>query len=292
MIREHAVLNVIPGREPEFESAFATARPLIEATPGFRGLALSRSIESPSTYLLLVDWDSVDAHEVGFRGSDRYAEWRRLLHHFYDPFPVVEHFAEVAEAVPVVPRIAGAPTEDVVAEFVTALRDSSSAVSPRELMAGAHERLDSPGLYSWWVDADGAVGLSKGLGFDLEPGLIYAGQAGATRWPSGKRSSNTLWLRMATMHLAGNHEFSTFRRTLGSILAEAFGWPRIDEAALTAWMDEHLAVVTEPFDDADALGRLEDDVLAELDPALNLMKVAKTPLRTRVRALRRTHARR
>jgi heme-degrading monooxygenase HmoA len=95
VIREHALLPVRPGHEDAFEAAFAEARPLIEATPGFRGLTLSRSVESPSTYLLLVEWDSVEAHEVGFRESDRYGRWRELLHHFYDPFPVVEHFADV-----------------------------------------------------------------------------------------------------------------------------------------------------------------------------------------------------
>lgn len=95
MILEHAVLPVRPGLEAAFEAAFARARPLIEATPGFRTLRLSRSVESPSTYLLLVEWDSVRAHTEGFRGSDRYGRWRELLHHYYDPFPLVEHFSPV-----------------------------------------------------------------------------------------------------------------------------------------------------------------------------------------------------
>lgn len=95
MILEHVLLPVLPGREDEFEAAFAVARPLIERQPGFLGLRLSRGIESTSSYLLLVEWESVEAHEQGFRGSPEYQEWRRLLHHFYDPFPVVEHFAGV-----------------------------------------------------------------------------------------------------------------------------------------------------------------------------------------------------
>lgn len=98
MITEHALLPVKPGLEAEFEEAFASARLIIASMPGFRGLALSRGIESPRSYLLLVSWDSVDAHEVGFRGSAEYQEWKRMLHHFYDPFPVVEHYTEVATA--------------------------------------------------------------------------------------------------------------------------------------------------------------------------------------------------
>ncbi|WP_345761427.1 antibiotic biosynthesis monooxygenase family protein [Diaminobutyricibacter sp. McL0608] len=95
MILEHALLPVKPGQETAFEAAFATARGIISSTPGFIDLELSRGIDSPNTYLLLVRWENVEAHEVGFRESPQYEQWRGLLHHFYDPFPVVEHFARV-----------------------------------------------------------------------------------------------------------------------------------------------------------------------------------------------------
>jgi len=95
VVLEHALLPVRPGEEERFEASFARARPLLEVTPGCLGLTLSRSLESPSTYLLLVEWESVEAHSEGFRGSERYGRWRELLHHFYDPFPVVEHFLPV-----------------------------------------------------------------------------------------------------------------------------------------------------------------------------------------------------
>ena len=98
MIIEHALLTVKPSLEAEFEQAFASAREIIAASPGFGGLTVSRGIESPSSYLLLVNWDSVEAHEVGFRGSPAFQEWRRMLHHFYEPLPVVEHFSEVLRA--------------------------------------------------------------------------------------------------------------------------------------------------------------------------------------------------
>ena len=71
------------------------ARPLIEATPGFVTINVRRCIETPNRYLLLVSWNTLEDHAVGFRQSDRYAQWRELLHHFYDPFPTVEHYAEV-----------------------------------------------------------------------------------------------------------------------------------------------------------------------------------------------------
>lgn len=70
------------------------AKPLIAASPGFIKLSVRQCIEVPSRYLLLVEWRTLEDHTVGFRGSSRYQEWRALLHHFYDPFPTVEHYAE------------------------------------------------------------------------------------------------------------------------------------------------------------------------------------------------------
>ena len=94
MVTEHALLPVIPGKEREFEAAFTEARVIISSMPGFRRVSLSRSLESPSTYLLLVEWERLEDHTIGFRESEQYQQWRALLHRFYDPFPLVEHFEE------------------------------------------------------------------------------------------------------------------------------------------------------------------------------------------------------
>ena len=98
MIVEHAVLSVRPGQEEAFIVAITEGLPLLAATEGFISAQISRGIESPSTFSLDVEWDSVAAHTEGFRGSDRFAAWKALTHHFYDPFPVVEHFAPIATA--------------------------------------------------------------------------------------------------------------------------------------------------------------------------------------------------
>jgi heme-degrading monooxygenase HmoA len=92
------VLDVRPGQEPRFEEAFSAATAIIGSMPGFRSLSLERCLEQPSRYLLLVTWDRVEDHTEGFRGSPDYERWRQLLHHFYDPFPVVEHYEVVHEA--------------------------------------------------------------------------------------------------------------------------------------------------------------------------------------------------
>jgi heme-degrading monooxygenase HmoA len=98
MILEHAVLDVISGEEERFERAFAEAKAIIASMPGFRSLALDRCIEQPTRYLLLVEWERLEDHTEGFRGSREYEKWRDLLHHFYEPFPVVEHFEPLIRA--------------------------------------------------------------------------------------------------------------------------------------------------------------------------------------------------
>jgi heme-degrading monooxygenase HmoA len=98
MITEHAVLPVIPGQEAEFIETMDRAKAIIASSPGFVSLRVQRCIERPSFFLLLVEWESLEAHTEGFRNSDAYQEWRSMLHHFYDPFPVVEHFETVASA--------------------------------------------------------------------------------------------------------------------------------------------------------------------------------------------------
>jgi heme-degrading monooxygenase HmoA len=95
MVLEHAVLDVRPGDEAVFEGAFASAVSLIANAKGFRSLRLERGIENTCRYLLLVEWDALSDHTEGFRGSPAYDQWRSLLHHFYDPFPTVEHFETV-----------------------------------------------------------------------------------------------------------------------------------------------------------------------------------------------------
>jgi heme-degrading monooxygenase HmoA len=92
MILEMAVLNVKPGEASEFEAAFATAQVIISSATGYVSHQLQRCVETPNRYLLLVQWRSLEDHIEGFRKSAAFQEWRRLLHHFYDPFPTVEHY--------------------------------------------------------------------------------------------------------------------------------------------------------------------------------------------------------
>jgi heme-degrading monooxygenase HmoA len=97
MILEAAILNIRPGQETAFESAFREAKPIIASMPGFISLELQKCLEEKSRYLLLVKWQKLEDHTVGFRQSPEYQHWKNLLHHFYEPFSTVEHYEKVSD---------------------------------------------------------------------------------------------------------------------------------------------------------------------------------------------------
>jgi len=160
-------------------------------------------------------------------------------------------------------------------------------MSPAAVTSRGPSALQSPGLYSWWVDDSGSADLSAGLNVAVPAGLIYAGQAGATRWPSGKRSGNNLWSRIVGMHLGGSAEFSTFRRSLAAILGSVLGLVTEDDPRLSAWIEAHLRVIAVRVPDADRLGEIESVVLDALDPPLNLLGRQPIAIRRRLSDLRR-----
>ncbi len=95
MILEAVILNVKQGMESDFELAFSKASTIISSMRGYLWHELHQCLEVEGKYLLLVKWENLEAHTVGFRGSTEYQEWKKLLHHFYEPFPTVEHFEQV-----------------------------------------------------------------------------------------------------------------------------------------------------------------------------------------------------
>jgi heme-degrading monooxygenase HmoA len=96
MILEVAILDVKPNQTCEFERAFIEAQSIIATIPGYIDHQLQRCVEDSNRYVLLVNWKTLEDHTVGFRGSPNYQRWKSLLHHFYDPFPEVQHYESVA----------------------------------------------------------------------------------------------------------------------------------------------------------------------------------------------------
>lgn len=185
------------------------------------------------------------------------------------------------------------PTPDDVRAAVRKLKSPSRRIHAVD-WPGDQPDLDRAGLYAWWVDHAGAAALSRSLHQPLAAGLIYAGQAGATKWPSGTAGTRTLASRVGSSHLGGNIRGSTFRLTLAACLYQRLRLVRAgarkleppSEQRLSEWMRQHLDVAVLPSVDRDPLADLEHRVLAELDPPLNLDGMAASPVRVELSRLR------
>lgn len=183
--------------------------------------------------------------------------------------------------------------EALISDVVNRLNDPSLA-EPAARFPRDPQRVANAGLYSWWADDEGRSTLGEPFGFTL-PALIYAGQTGATSSKARVERSATLRTRISVNHLNGNAGSSTFRKTLSALLLDPLqlnvqGEDQLDQVsnnAVSAWMRHHLAVATVPFDDRDVLIEVEEVILERLDPPLNLMGMPSTPVRRRLKELRR-----
>ena len=183
--------------------------------------------------------------------------------------------------------------ETFLHSMVAMLTDPSRAI-PAADFPPPGDAAQHPGLYSWWPDEHAADVLSSQLGHDLSQ-PIYVGQAGAASKRSAKVSDATLASRIGRNHIGGNLRSSTFRLTIGSLLREPLGLALIaptklvaeSNAVLTDWIRKHLSVAIVPIEDRLTLASVEDRVLEIIDPPLNLMGMGPSPVRTRLRALRK-----
>ena len=164
----------------------------------------------------------------------------------------------------------------IVEGLTAALSDERRAEAPSGFPSD-HNVASYPGLYSWWGDELARSVIGARLGIPVPP-LIYAGQAGATRWPSGMQSKATLASRIRGNHINGNASSSTFRLTLSAALLDPLGLDVLQPGRLTPeanravsdWIKGHLRVAVVAFGDRDSLGQIEAAVLDMLDPPLNL----------------------
>ncbi len=97
MILELAILYIKDEQVNQFENDFDKAGIYISSIKGYGGHTLQKCIEQKNKYILLVNWETLYAHTIGFRESSQYREWKKFLHHYYDPFPIVEHYETVID---------------------------------------------------------------------------------------------------------------------------------------------------------------------------------------------------
>ena len=170
-------------------------------------------------------------------------------------------------------------------EIIEILSKAENAQHPLRFPLDSHSARHA-GMYAWWADDTARRDLGRPLGLTLPP-LIYVGQAGATRWPSGTRSGATLRSRIGQQHIRGNARSSTFRLTISALLLDQLelsvaSGGRLDPASnarVSAWIAEHLMVAIAPIDDRDRLAAIEEEVVTALDPPLNLGHCLSTAAR-------------
>lgn len=178
--------------------------------------------------------------------------------------------------------------------LVAALSDEARTEAPAAFPIDVRAA-NNPGLYSWWGDDVARRLLAAALESDPLQPLLYAGQAGATKWPSGTRSNATLRSRIGQQHIRGNARSSTFRLTLSTILLVELNLTPAPGGRLTPesnrvvsdWIATHLRVAIVPFVDRDRLGLVEAAVVGQLDPPLNLDHCPPTGTRARLTEFRR-----
>ena len=183
-----------------------------------------------------------------------------------------------------------------VRRLVALLSDPTRSEPPRAFPTDS-TAADRPGLYSWWADAEARDLFLQASGFPVGR-LLYAGQAGATKWPSGIRSTATLKSRIRGNHLRGNLSSSTFRLTISALLYEPLNLRLAkpgrlvleDNRTVSEWIKRHLRVAIASLEDRDSLHRVEHAVLDALDPPLNLDGRPPTDLRRRLTELRKAIA--
>ncbi|NUQ90189.1 MAG: antibiotic biosynthesis monooxygenase [Glycomyces artemisiae] len=95
MVLEVAEIKITPGQEDAFKEAYRGARAFVEASPGCRSVRMTQGVENPSRFVLLIEWDSVEAHEQGFRETDRFSKWREAIGPFFAEPPFVEHAVDI-----------------------------------------------------------------------------------------------------------------------------------------------------------------------------------------------------
>lgn len=95
MVLELGQIAVTAGREDDFVVAYRQARPILASTPGCRSVRLTRGLEDPSRFVLIVEWDTLDAHLTAFRGTDRFTRWRETIGAYFASEPSVEHVADI-----------------------------------------------------------------------------------------------------------------------------------------------------------------------------------------------------
>jgi hypothetical protein len=199
--------------------------------------------------------------------------------------PPVDEPAGAPEPVSAADEIAAPPAASVVASPVT-----SHLLDPRHIVSATDTHLlpGMPGLYAWFVDASGARMLNRCLKLPIREGLVFIGQVGGSTWHSLADPVLNVRDHVERIQLRGRTRASTFRMTLATVLGEHLGMTSLEDPKLTAWMLDHLTVSAWGSEHVGRLSEVEQLVVSELNPPLNVDHLPATEYRSRLNQMRRS----
>lgn len=93
MVTELAEIQIKPGTDAAFLAAIQQAVPLFQRARGCTSMRIEKRVEEADCYLLIIDWETLDNHNVDFRESDDFQQWRALVGGFFAKAPSVTHIA-------------------------------------------------------------------------------------------------------------------------------------------------------------------------------------------------------
>lgn len=191
-----------------------------------------------------------------------------------------------------VPRAAGPTADDAGSHDDAASSAAGHAMAhladPRQAVPAAEAASlpDAPGLYGWFVDPVGARILNRCLMLPVRAGLVFVGQVGGSSWQTLADPVRTLRDHVDQVQLHGDSHGSTFRMALATVLREYLSMTSLEDPRLTEWMLRHLSVSAWVSENASSLPALEQLVVAELSPPLNVDHLAATQYRVRLNQMR------
>jgi heme-degrading monooxygenase HmoA len=94
MVLEVALIDVTDGSQADFEAGFRRVRHALSDSPGCRSVRMTHGVETPSRFVLLVEWDDIAAHQA-FRDSAALGVWRSGIGPYFSGAPTVEHFVDL-----------------------------------------------------------------------------------------------------------------------------------------------------------------------------------------------------
>ena len=92
MVIEYIRYSIPAGQADQFIAAYATAANVLRDSSHCLGYELSRCTEEPTSFILRIEWESLDGHMNGFRRSPEFREFFASVRPFVGNLEEMRHY--------------------------------------------------------------------------------------------------------------------------------------------------------------------------------------------------------